>query len=99
LLDDHFQEYKLARKHYEQAPQIKTGDDEIITNLAVLLADHFQEQALARKHFEQALRKNDDAEAHYNLALLLKNNFRSTSLPEATLNRPCRYILTMLIKK
>jgi Tfp pilus assembly protein PilF len=53
LLATHFQEYQLAREHYEQVLQIMPDDTEAYNNLVVLLVDHFQEYELFSMLFGQ----------------------------------------------
>ena len=43
LLEDHFEEYNLAKQHYEKALKLNPNDADVHYNLAILLQHHFEE--------------------------------------------------------
>ena len=68
-----FDQYELAKQHYERALEINPNNPSVHIEFAILLKNHFDQFELAKEHYERALEiAPDHAAAHYNFALLLQ---------------------------
>jgi Tfp pilus assembly protein PilF len=75
LLLEKFEDHVAARHEFEQALALDPNRAELCLALGAILLKHFDDTEGARKYFERSLAiKFDNAEAHYNLALLAHIN-------------------------